>query len=254
MSIITRSYKTSELKGLISNVNMDLEIDKEIIAVCNVDDYKLENTKIIIENSNRFEARITGIKHANYDKILLLDSDQVPAIGLLYELDNRKEDMVIIPERSFNNNFTGKCLNNVRYRNETLARKDTKPSIPVIPRFYKRKYLLNAIIRLPSNVYKIISHEDSILYYEVFKETQNIGFSKGYIYNYDPDLLTLMKKAFLYGKYLKETRYLEIPDEISSLIDKLNKNALNIKELGMDKGFIIQTLRGCMYELGSIIG
>ena len=254
ISIITRAYKTSELKKLISNINSINEVEIEIIAVCNVNDYNIEATKLIIENSNRFKARITGIKNSNYDKILFLDSDQIPEKGLLSELDGKNNDMIIIPEKSINNNFISKCLDDWRYRNERLARKNITPYIPVVPRFYKKEYLINAINRIHQNIYNIIDHEDSIIYYETFKETKNVGFSKKYIYNYDPDFLNLMRKAFLYGKNERDIKSIDIPEDIKVLIDKLNKNTLNVKELGIGRGYIIQVLRGIMYEMGKIIG
>jgi len=136
ISIITRAYRTSELKNLVNNLTSNNEVEKEIIAVCNVNDYNIEGIKIILENSNRFRARITGIKNASYEKILLLDSDQIPEKGLLSELDDKNNDMVIIPEKSTNNYLTSKCLDDWRYRNERLARKNITPYIMVIPRFY----------------------------------------------------------------------------------------------------------------------
>ena len=252
ISIITRAYKTSELKNLMNNLYLNREIELEIIAICKINDYNIKNAKLIIEDSNRFEARITGIQRAIYDKILLLDSDQVPEKGLLKELDNKKEDMVIIPEKSINNNFTSRCLDDWRYRNEKLARKQITPYIPVIPRFYRKKYLINAINQLSTNLYKIIDHEDSILYYYAFQETQNINFSEKHIFNYDPKFLKLMHKAYLYGKNRKNTKNLAIPDNISLLLHRLNKNTLNIKELGFGKGYIIQVSRAISYELGKI--
>ena len=252
ISIITRAYKTSELKNLINDLNSNHEIEKEIIAVCNIKDYDIKNAKLIIEDSNRFRARITGIKNAKYDKILLLDSDQIPEKGLLEELENKKEDMIIIPEKSVNNNFTAKCLDDWRYRNEKLARKKTTPYIPVIPRFYRKKYLLNAINKLSTDLYNIIDHEDSILYYYVFQETKNINFAKKHIYNYDPKFFKLIYKAFLYGKNRNNTKNLEIPKDISMLLYQLNKSTLNMKELGLGKGYIIQIIRGILYEFGKI--
>ncbi|KPV46714.1 hypothetical protein SE19_04370 [Acidiplasma aeolicum] len=253
ISIVTRAYKTSELKNLISNLHTNLEVEKEIIAVCRINDHDIKGINLIIENSNMFQARITGIKNANYDRILLLDSDQIPEKGLLHELDDKSEDMVIIPEKSINKNFTSKCLDDWRYRNEKYAMENPNPYIPVVPRYYRRSVLLNVINELSPDIYKIESHEDSILYYEVFKETQNIGFAKKYILNYDPPLKILMQKAFLYGKYRKILQNLEAPDDILMLINKINKNALNIKDLGIGRGYIIQILRGLMYELGRII-
>lgn len=253
ISIITRAYKTSELKNLNNNLNANNEVEKEVVAVCNINDYNLKNANIIIEDSNMFEARITGIKKAIYDKVLLVDSDQITEKGLLSELEKKKEDMVIIPERSINNNFTSICLDDWRCRNEKLAKKEITPYIPVIPRFYRKKYLLSAINNLSTNICKIIDHEDSILYYYAFQETKNINFSVKHIFNYDPKFFKLMHKAFMYGKNRKDTKNMEIPEDVSLLLYQLNKSALNIKELGFGKGYIIQITRGIFYELGEIL-
>lgn len=253
ISIVTRAYKTSELKNLISNLHTNLEVEKEIIAVCRINDYDIKGINLIIENSNRFQARITGIKSANYDKILLLDSDQILEKGILHELNDKNEDMVIIPEKSINKNFTSKCLDDWRYRNEKRAMTNPNPYIPVIPRYYKRTVLLNVINKLSPEIYKIERAEDIILYYEIFKETQNIGFAKKYILNYDPPLNVLMQKAFLYGKHRNMVQNLEIPDDIIVLINKIDRSTLNIKEMGIGIGYITQILRGLMYELGRIV-
>lgn len=110
ISIITRSYRTSELKELVSNLSENNQIKTEVIAVCNRNDYDLNGITLIIENSNRFEARITGIKNAHFDKVLLLDSDQLPEDGLLRELEGRNSDMFIIPEKSLGTGFTSKMF------------------------------------------------------------------------------------------------------------------------------------------------
>lgn len=237
---------------LIDYLNSNNETTTEIVAVCNINDYDIKNSKIIIEDSNMFEARVTGIKNATYDKLLLLDSDQIPERGLLRELDNNEDHMVIIPEHSVNNSFTSMCLDDWRFRNESLARKRPNPYIPVIPRFYRKNYLLKAVNKLSANICKVIDHEDSILYYYVFEETKNIEFSIKRIFNYDPSLLKLMHKAYLYGKNNKDTNQLTIPENISQLLYKLNRNTLNIKELGLGKGYIVQIIRGISYEFGKI--
>ena len=257
ISVVTRAYRTSELRNLVLSLQSNHEIEKEIIAVCKIEDCKLnsaQSLELILEDSNRFRARITGIKLSTYGKILLLDSDQIPQEGLLSELDNRTEDMVIIPEKSLNSNWIGKCLDDWRLRNERMAMEEPTPFIPVIPRFYTAEKLKKTIDRLPHQALEIISHEDSVLYYEVFKETQLIGFSKHYILNDDPHFSTLMRKAFLYGKYQREADSLIISDDLFKLIDALNKSTLNFKELGVGKGFIIQVLRGMMYEIGRLSG
>ncbi|MEM3191506.1 MAG: hypothetical protein QW292_05315 [Candidatus Parvarchaeota archaeon] len=253
ISIITRSLRSSELENFVNNLVSRKDADIEIIAVSKINDHDLGgNINLIVENSNRFEAKITGIKNAKYDKILFLDSDQVPQEGLLTELDDKDDDMVIIPERSLNNNFTARCLDDWRFRNERIAMKNPNPYIPVIPRFFKKEYVMKAIEIINPKLYNVITHEDSILYYEVYKLTKRISFSKKYIYNNDPPFSLLMKKAFYYGKNYKEIKSSDIPFEIVDLIDRLDMNTLNFRELGIGKGYIIQILRGMMYKLGSL--
>ena len=252
ISIVTRAYKTSELKNLISVLSSNNEVEKEIVAVCNINDYNIKNVNLITEDSNRFEARITGIKNTIYDKVLLLDSDQIPEKGLLKELNKKKNDMVIIPEKSMNHTFTSRCLDDWRYRNEKRARKNITPYIPVIPRFFRKNCLLSAINKLSVNTYKILSHEDSVLYYYTFKETKDIDFAQNFIFNYDPNFVDLMHKAYLYGKYRKNAKDSDIPEEISLLLNKLNRDIFNLKELGFGKGYVLQVMRGIPYELGKI--
>lgn len=252
ISVVTRSYRTSELRNLVSYLEQNNETEKEVIAVCNRNDYDLHGIKLVLEGSNRFKARITGIRNAQYDRILLLDSDQVPEDGLLSELSNVNEDMVIVPERSLSGSLTAECLDDWRIKNEKLARMKTSPYMLVVPRFYKREPLLDTISKLSNDIYNILSHEDSILYYEVFKSTHNIGFSRRYIYNKDPDFITLLRKAYLYGKFKKSAEMSNAPSDIIYLLNKLNRNVLNIKELGLGKGYLVQIPRGILYELGTI--
>jgi hypothetical protein len=159
--------------------------------------------------------------------------------------------MVIIPERSKKSSFTAKCLDDWRFRNERMALKKPNPYIPVVPRFFKRSYLIDVVNSLNKELLRIVSHEDSILYYEVYKRTKNIAFSRKYIYNDDPPLLPLLKKAFHYGRNHKEITSSGIPTEILDLINRLNMNTFNFKELGIGKGYLIQVLRGIAFELGT---
>ena len=125
--------------------------------------------------------------------------------------------------------------------------------IPVVPRFYKKDLLIKAIRQLPDSVYKIISHEDSILYNATFSISKNIKFSSRYIHNRDPDFFTLIKKAFYYGISSRSVNYLCLPTDIVSLLYKLDRNSSNIKELGFGKGYMIQILRAFAYEFGRIL-
>jgi len=86
ISIVTRSYRSSELLRLSNEIKEMKLPDVEIIAVCAVMDQNIEGTKLIIEPTNMFEARITGILSATHEKLLLIDSDQTFDTNLLFEL------------------------------------------------------------------------------------------------------------------------------------------------------------------------
>lgn len=200
ISIITRAKRTSELKPLIKYLSTYNCNYSELIAVCKEKDWDPSiKIKLIIENSNRFKARITGINAATGNYALLLDSDQMPKRGLIEELQTRHEDMVIIPERSTTSGLASILLNDWRYRNERLAQKFPSPNVPVIPRYYKLSLLRSAISNMPDFATRIINHEDSILYVEAYKLSKSIGFAKNYILNIDPSILVILKKAFNYG-------------------------------------------------------
>jgi hypothetical protein len=222
--------------------------------VSRFNDYNIgNNVKLIVDSTNRFEAKVIGVKYTSFDEILFLDSDQIPQEGLLAELDNKNDDMVIIPERSLNHSFSARCLDDWRARNERVAMVNPNPFIPVIPRFFKKKYVLNAIEKLDPKVYSVKTHEDSVLYYEIFKETNSVSFSNKYIFNNDPSFSQIMKKAFDYGKNYREIRSMDVPQDIVDLIDRLDLHTLNFRELGVGKGYLIQILRGIMYKLGSLL-
>ena len=255
ISIVTRAYNSSELNLLVDKLSMNDETKIEIIAVCKNVDKKYSGVNIIQENSNRTEAKITGIKNANYDRILLIDSDQFPEVGLLSELESIKDDMVIVPERSSNKNLVGTLMDDLRDRDIAWAKKISPiPTIPVIPRVYKKDILREITDNLPKQTFEIQSHEDSILYFHVYKKTKNITFSQNHIYNVDPSFSVLLKKAYTYGKYYKEARKVTNSDEITHLIKSLNASALNLKERGIGIGIYLQLIRAIAYAMGELFG
>ena len=254
ISIITRAFRSSELKNLVHNLSKNTETEFEVIAVCNIKDTVYDDVSVIVEDSNMFKARITGIRNAGSERILLLDSDQVPEEGLLTELATKMEDMIIIPERSLGHTIVGHCLDDWRFRNYKRALRQPLPEIPVVPRFYWKSQLTKAIDSFPRSVFENVSHEDSVLYYKVFMESNKIGFTKNYILNYDPPLGVLLRKAYKYGIFIKEAYDLNLPKDIVELIDKLNKSSLSIRELGIGKGSIMQLVRGFFYEMGKTFG
>ena len=118
---------------------------------------------------------------------------------------------------------------------------------------YKKAPLLSAIKEISDSVYKIISHEDSVLYYETFKITQDVAYSRKQIFNKDPDFITLMRKAFLYGKFSGGVSQLKLPPDIVCLLKKLDRSSLNVKALGIGWGYLVQVPRAFAYVLGRLI-
>jgi glycosyltransferase involved in cell wall biosynthesis len=253
LSLISRAYKSSELRNLSSFININAFEPLEVIGVCNQIDKSYNNIKLFQEDSSRFKARITGINMATSDTILLIDSDQVPEIGLIEELSKLHNDIVIIPEKSLLKNLVGICLDDWRFRNEKWAIRNPHPNIPVIPRYYKRELLMKAIDLLPKEVFSLTNHEDSILYYETFKISQDVAFTRNSIYNYDPSLRELLHKAYFYGKSSKLGNDIDIPNDIRLLIRTLDKSTLNVKEHGIGIGYFIQLLRAIAFKMGEIL-
>lgn len=254
ISIVTRAYRSSELTALSNNLSAVDESEFEVIAVCNQIDSDIENFTLLRRDVGRFGAKIEGIKKVNYNRILFIDSDQFPEKGLLSELRTFRNDMVIIPERSAIRGFVATCLDDLRIRSERGAIKDPTPSRPVIPRYYKTDLLLDTIDKLPDSSLKITNHEDSIFYNEAYKHSSDIAFCGKYIFNSDPDFFILLRKAFEYGKSTKNVSKTELPDEIIKLGRKLDRCSLNISEIGLGPGYLMQLSRAIAFQFGVILG
>ena len=254
ISIITRAYKSSELANLSRILSQIHGAEFEVIAVCNKKDYEINSFTILEKDVGRFEAKVEGIKLANFDHILFIDSDQYPENGLLKELESIKNNMVIIPEKSSNHGIIGTSLDDFRFRNEKRALLDPTPLKPVIPRYYRTDQLIEASNSIPKSVFNITNHEDSILYNEVYKLSRDIAFSNLKLVNNDPNFLSLLIKAYLYGKATKFKSSTDVPQEISGLCHYLDKNSLNLWEIGFGPGYLLQLARAFAYQLGVILG
>lgn len=254
ISIILRSLRSSELFALCKEITKSCTVEIEIIAVCNINDRPIDGVRYITQNASRLEAKIIGVKNSRYDKILFIDSDQIPEHGLIEELNNVNCDMCIIPERFLSGSLTSVIFEEWKERIESYARNNISPFIPVIPRFYDKQILLNIIDKLPLNYYKVVDHEDSILFYFAFKESLNIRFSSKRLFNSSETLLGTIRKAFLYGKNHREVEEAVLDEELRTLITRINLSVFDFKHMGFGKGHLIQFLRAGAYLCGTIIG
>lgn len=253
ISIVTRAIRSSELEGLAKNLELIDETDFELLSVCKIHDSKFDGLNVLLDNANRFQARVIGVKSAKHEKVLFIDSDQIPENGLLAELEQKADDMVIIPEKSVRQSLVGSCLDDWRYRTERWARKSPNPGIPVVPRFYKRSLLLKALETVPAVAFDIMNHEDSILFNATFEFTHRISFSNHFMINYDPTFVQLLEKAFKYGKSMKVLNKLASSDSLYLFLRELDKSSLNLKELGIGKGNFLQLLRAISFKFGELL-
>lgn len=255
LSIVTRALCLSDIEQLYTTIKRKLSKQIELIVVARKENFFLsdENVTVIIEDSNRFEARKSGILAAK-GNILLLDNDQIPSELLLIELQNIKADAVIIPERSLNRNLVGRLLDFQRNYFQELAKPTFSPYFPVVPRFYRNDIIKNVVNNLDTFVFKYgLSHEDSILYYEIYKDLKYLTESKNYIYNLDPSMLEYIRKSILYGRYRKSTfNAKRIPKNYIDLINEINKEFLRIRNNKSILNLCISSLRAVPYFFGSL--
>lgn len=227
--------------------------DLELIVVVKRRDINIsdEYVSIITEDSNRFQARKTGI-HASNGNVLLLDSDQIPEKALLMELQCSRSDALVIPEKSLNRNLIGRLLDLQRTYFQEIAKPNYYPEFPVVPRFYNGDIIRVTLDRMDKQIFKYgLSHEDSILYYEAYNKLKNINVSRNYIFDTDPSLAEYIRKSVLYGKYKKSTvSSSQIPASYIRLINDINREFLKIRNFPI---MIISLLRGIPYLFGSIL-
>ncbi len=251
--MVTRSLNLSEIKNLYGTLKESLSGDLELIVVVKRRDIDIsdEYVTIITEDSNRFQARKTGIMVSN-GNILLLDADQIPEKALLKELQDCTSDAMVIPEKSLNRNFIGRLLDLQRAYFQEIAKPNYDPRFPVVPRFYNGDIIRGILNRMDSEVFKYgLSHEDSVLYYEAYAKLKHINLSRNYILNTDPTLAEYIHKSMLYGKYKKATvSSAQIPTSYIRLVNDINKEFLRIRSFPI---LIISLLRAIPYFFGSIL-
>ncbi|MEM3828704.1 MAG: hypothetical protein QXP36_05785, partial [Conexivisphaerales archaeon] len=194
-----------------------------------------------------------GLLKAKQDYILNLDSDQIVSEKLLEKLNNVRNDMAIIAEKSYNNNLIGKLMDYKRDYLFKYSKSHPSPFIPVIPRFYKKKLALDAFESITNFELKnIIQHEDSLLYYEAFKLSKNIGFVDDYLYNIDPPLNLFLKKSYTYGSNMRTAlKSNNVLNEHKQFFRKLDEYSFLFEmKIGINKGIIINFIKGLPYFIG----
>lgn len=264
ISVVIRSKDSSKLKETIESVVLGSDCEFDIIVLDSSSlPLKLKsrsNLNVIrlpaSDYNDMFVKRKIAEKYVTHDKVLTLDSDQIIEKGLLDELDKSNADATIIPERSDTRNIVGNLLDKKRVFYEAIAKRNPNPRFLAIPRLYRTSIYSEAIKRIPLGVMKYtMAHEDSVLYYEAFNEIKSIVFSDRCIYNFDPPLLSYLKKSYKIGGYNgKATSTRGYPLKYKMLLKELNlRRHIYDKDLGLNIGLTLDAIRFPFIASGYLI-
>lgn len=205
-------------------------------------------------DAKRIEAKLLGVSMANSDKILFLDSDQTISSDLIQKLVAFKHEMGIIPERSFDNHFMAKLMDIKRIENERLMMNKPSLFVPVVPRLFTKDLIERTLNSLGDEVIKNVTEiEDSIIFYQAMKFSNDVGWVNSFIYNFDPNLRDFVRKSFYYGsKNEKSIINGVLSLEHTNLIRRIQLETLlnnRSPNIGM---LLCNLLRGGPYIIGSL--
>lgn len=236
---------------------------------------ELVNLSIIDKDLPRLEARIVGIKASHGEGILNLDTDQVVHPDLLSALAASTSESIAIPEHPTDTGRWTELVSRSMERTSSLFRRHPSEDIPVIPRFYRRLPLLNAIESLIQDAARgtggrlPTQHEDTILFSYFlrandFNARDCVGFVEMPIYHAVPPLNKAGQKSYHYGWDLgSESRRmrsgeLTIDRSIWGTVLRLDYGRFQRywdSDYGMDiSGFIYDLFRSPFYGVGFLTG
>jgi len=156
-------------------------------------------------------ARYQGLLHSHGEHVLLLDSDQVLEATAVERAISTMDryDMLVLEELSYQ---PKSWLQRLFWADRQLIHKyiDEKSLDPfegtLLPRFFRRKVLLQAFDAIPPELIPVVIHHDhAILYLEARKITPRVGILPVAVYHREPSsFITAWKRNFRYGRSLKE--------------------------------------------------
>lgn len=260
LSIILRSREGEDLTGAIKSIQASSgnHSEIEIIIVSNSTtqaEFFQDKIHILRCDAKRMEAKLLGVRMANSDKVLFLDSDQTVSIDLIPELVVFNHDIGIIPERSSDNHFMAKLMDIKRIENEKHMKDKPSVSVPVVPRFFTKTLIERTLNSLGDEIIKNVAWpEDSIIFYQAMKFSNDVGWVNSVIYNFDPNLRDFVRKSFYYGSRNEKSIINGVlSEEYTNLIRRIQvETLLNNRSPNMGMLFC-NLLRGGPYVLGSML-
>ena len=174
------------------------------------------DVRIINCGPNLLDARFTAHSVSRGEYSLLLDETRMPSSNLLYTLSGIKNDIAIINEADFGNNFWIRMANLDKMNSLECNNIDMSAGF-VLPRFFETNTLTRAFKKIKNNLddekFRSVLFEDhQLISLEAFKLSDSFSIIKDtLIYHYgDTSLISIIKKYHRYGKshvVLKGTHY-----------------------------------------------
>ncbi len=162
--------------------------------------------KVVTTTQRLLGARIIGIQESDGQFVLLLDSDQIldkTAISRACELGG-SVDMVVLEEFSTaGGNLLQRIISRERKLTRSTLSKHLRPESGILmPRFFRRRFLEEAISHIPEHLSRfVVAHDHAIIYAESFNLSKRIGLVPRAIYHEEPRTVPqLWRKNYRYGQ------------------------------------------------------
>jgi glycosyltransferase involved in cell wall biosynthesis len=218
---------------------------------------RVHGARVISTDWRLLGARYLGVKEAQGEFVLFLDSDQFLEKDCISRAVARctqeKYDMLCLGERAYSNNtFVEKLFDADRRLVNNLSQIHLDPDAGVLlPRFFRRSLLSSAFEKIDHCLYPIVvAHDHAIIYYEASKLSRSIGILENAVAHKEPSgLAELWRKNYNYGK---TTRALTRTGLYSDLIRKktrIRKGTMSNFSLGFQSTLLL-LLKAVPYELG----
>lgn len=201
-------------------------------------------------------ARFEGVSHSKGDFVLLLDSDQIlektAVERAVAKAETEQLDMLVLEEHVYRpHSFLERLFQADRRLIHAVA--DISPFTGVVlPRFYRRKILLEAMNNIPKTVLKAVGGQDhAIIYYEVWQKSHKVALLDKAVSHIEPSSYKVMwKKFYRWGKTstgAHHTRYNELLQKKERFRTGLFKKGLMRESLA---SILLLILKGVPYKLG----
>ncbi len=216
-AIKNQTYKNIEI-NVVDGGSKDSTVDKL---------RSLGVTNIIINTKSLLASRFDGVKSANGEYVLMLDSDQVlesTAIETGVKMFQEGLDILALEEDVYSDKtFIEKLFKYDRKLVESVKDYDPNTSV-ILPRFYKKSILMKAFESIPETVLNKVGGQDhAIIYYEAWQLTHKVSSVPNAVKHMEPDTPKKMWKKFYRWGATSVDAHFEKYDELLKKKERFRK-------------------------------